>query len=783
MTPTVVPRQRVARFAGLAVLVSLPLAVSCRDGGSAAHPDAGPVSGDSGADVRADARGNDSSGGGTGLACTLPRLTGNETHDWDVRLAAVAGIITLGGVALPDSPALASRGNVVFRERTTNDVHALAVSGAGPAAFSGRLFAGTYDVSFEAAATANLVGLPIGGKTRLASGLDLAGDQTLAYDLTLATIAGTVTADGAPLPDSPALTSRGNLVFRQPESGDVRRFSVGATGPGAFSGSLFAGTYDVSFETVSGAALVGLPTSAETRVATSLALATDQTLAYDVQVAGVSGTLTANGAVLPDSPALTTRGNVVLRETTTGDLRSFPVAATGPGAYGGPLFAGRYDVSFQAPADAGLVGLPASSTTRLATATPITGAASLSHDLSVATVAGEITAGGLPLPDSPTLTTRGNVRFVERSTGLGHTFTLGATGAGRYEGLLFAGTYDIVFAASAAPGLLGLPPNGSKRIGDAVAITGSPTLAHDLALATVSGTITAGGTALPDSPALANRGNVVFRDRDTGVAVSLPVGATGPGRFTGPLFQSSYVVTFETVNSADLVGLPAGAETLLSKLAITGDRGSLAYDVEVVAVSGRVTADGAALPDSPTLTTRGSLLLHDKLTGDVRALPLAATGPGVFSGIAFGDSYDVTFETSGNAGLVGLPPAAETSLDIGCLSDVTSTGVVSEACANDAADLTGDWTFIFRDQVSWLRWNVSLQQTGSDLRGQFVAAGGYAGQFDPGTRAGNTISLSSTQNTATCVLRIDATISDGCLIAGTGACDNGVTQSSFVGLR
>ena len=771
------------RTAALAPVLAAVLAISCGDGGP--RPDARLA--DTGVDLGArdrasDAPADDAGGAGAhadgGAGCTLPPLGGDLSRDWDVHPAAVSGTLTLGGAALPDSPGLTTRGNVVFRERSSGDVRVLAIGGTGAASFSASLFAGSYDISFEAAAGASLVGLPIAAKTRLASAVALSGDRRLDYDLKLVAVSGTVTAAAAALPDSPTLSARGNVVFRERQSGDIRSLPIGATGPGAFSGSLFAGTYDVSFETVSSPALVGLPISAETRVATALSLSADAAaLSYDVQVASVSGEVVTGGAVLPDSPTLTTRGNLVFRERQSGDVRTFAVPATGIATYGGTLFAGTYDVSFQTPAATGLVGLPASSTTRLATGVVVRDATPLGYDLPVVPISVTLTAGGVALPDSPTLTTRGSVRFAERTTGLTSSFPIGATGAAVFGGLLFAGTYDVSFVGSAATGLVGLPPGGGKRVASGLALAGTTaTLAYDLSIATVSGIVTAGGAELPSSPGLTSRGNVVFRDRETGVATSLPVGASGPGQFSGGLLASSYDVTFETVNRPSLIGLPVAAETrLASNLAIAAGAPALAWDTRVITVAGRLTLDGATLPDSPTLATRGNVVLRDKLTGDIRALPLAATGAGTVTGIAFAGSYDVTLETSAADGLVGLPLAAETNLDLGCLP--------SNACQSAPTDVSGPWTFIFRDQASWIRWNVNLTQIGGVLGGQFTAAGGYAGQFDSGNLAGNAVTLSSMQNSSTCVLRVDATLSGGCFMSGVGSCASGASQSPFVGLR
>ncbi len=748
------------RIGGAALAVGLAVAASACGGRNAGHAivnvtvDAAADLGPSNlADARAEGGGDAAVADGAG--CTLPPVGANLDRDFDVHLATVTGTLTLSGGAPPDSPGLATRGNVVLRERASGDVRTLPVSASGAATFSGTLFAGTYDLSFESAANPALVGLPAAAKTRLGAAVAVAGSTRLDYDLHLIAVSGAVTLGGAALPDSPGLTTRGNVVLRESTSGDMRSLPVGATGPGNFSGSVFPGIYDVSFETVSGAALVGLPTSAETRVATGLMLSADAPapapLAFDVQVASVSGKVTAGGTALPDSPTLTTRGSLVFRDPRSGDLRTFALPAVGDGSYAGSMFAGSYDVSFQSAAGAtGLVGLPAASTARLASSVAVAaGAVARDFDLAIASLSGTVTAGGSPLPD------------------------------GSGAGALFAGTYDVTFASAASSAVVaGLPTGGAKRVATAVTVSGAATLSYELPTVMVAGTISSSGAPLPASPALASRGSVVFRDRETGAAIALPVGGSGPAAFAGMVFASSYDVTFETPNSSDLVGLPAAAETrLATDVAIDGAAppAAFAWDAPVVTLAGRVTLDGAALPDSPGLTTRGNVVFRDKLTGDARALALAATGPGAFAGIAFAGSYDASFETTSNANLVGLPVAAESNLDVGCLPSAT--------CTADPADLSGEWTFTFRDQASWIRWNVALTQTGDALGGRFTAAPGYDGQFDVGMRSGNTITMTSTQNTSTCVLVVDAVLASGCSMTGTAACASGVSQSAFVGTR
>jgi hypothetical protein len=729
--------------------------------------------------------------GGSIPGCTLPPLGADFTHGWDLHVVTIAGTITLAGAPLPDSPGLPSRGSVTLRRRNSNDVQSFPVGATGAATFSGRLFAGTYDVSFQIAPGFGLIGLPGSAAPRLASAIVLASDQRLDYDLQLVPVSGVISLGGAALPDSPAITTRGSVSFRERQSGFGGAFPIGATGAGTFSGGLFPGTYDVFFQTVTDSLLLGLPQTATTPIATGVvvgrATGSPPPLAYDVRVATVSGTFTVNGAALADAPGSTSRGSLVFRDPLTGSGTSFPMSATGPGSYAGMIFAGRYDVSFQTRPNVVVPGLPPPPTARAALATDVLvqGASNVGLDFDLATVrvSGTITVQGAPLPDSTAL--RGTVGFVNRATGLHTTLSVSATGPASFTGTLLAGTYDVGYQFDFNGNLGVLPANGgSRRLATGLAITANATLAYDLPVVMVSGTITAGGGELPSSPGVATRGSVVFRDRESGGSSSLSLGATGPGAFAGNLFAGQYDVDFQTGSDPAVVGLPSPGRTrLASRLAIggaTAAQTALTWDLKVIAIGGTLTLDGAALPDSAGLTSRGSVFFRDKLTGGERELPLGASGAGTFAGSAFAGAFDVSLMTARDDKLIALPLAASIDLDVGCSQPT--------ACTADPADLSGIWTLTFRDRSSWIDWTAILVQGGGALSGRFSSSAGYQGIFDSATRVGDTVELSSTQSTSSCALTLDATLSGGCLMVGTGTCARGVggsilSQSPFIGVR
>ena len=64
-------------------------------------------------------------------------------------------------------------------------------------------------------------------------------------------MSGEVTVNGAQMPDDADLDSypRGYLVLVDVDTGERAHISVGETGPASFTQELFAGSYDVYFQT------------------------------------------------------------------------------------------------------------------------------------------------------------------------------------------------------------------------------------------------------------------------------------------------------------------------------------------------------------------------------------------------------------------------------------------------------------------------------------------------------------------------------------------------------
>jgi uncharacterized Zn-binding protein involved in type VI secretion len=118
-----------------------------------------------------------------------------------------------------------------------------------------------------------------------------------------------------------------------------------SSGPGTYSGNLFAGTYDVYYR-YSSYCDHGDPIPCQDHLAQKgLALKASGNLNLDLKVVQVSGTVTVNGKAMPDS--LHARGYLELRDQDSFSREMPGFKASGPGTYSGNLFAGEYDVVYR----------------------------------------------------------------------------------------------------------------------------------------------------------------------------------------------------------------------------------------------------------------------------------------------------------------------------------------------------------------------------------------------------------------------------------------------------
>jgi hypothetical protein len=459
-----------------------------------------------------------------------------------------------------------------------------------------------------------------------------------------------VSVNGRPLPDSNIGESRGRVQARDRTTGSITVFDLGKSGPANMAGPIFAGRYDLTLSLEEEGVIAGIEPPASTRLATDVELSADRSLAFDVETVRVSGAVTLNGAVMPDSDE--SRGTLEFRTADGSDYYYVEVGATGEASFETVVFAGSYDVFFQSPTTA-VGALPSAAKALVADELALDANHDVVFDLRTADVNVELTSDGAPLPPSDDAF-RGQVSFRDLLTNTVYNFDIGAEGATSFSARLFRSDYYVAFTTGgeiAAP----FPAFGATRLDRSLALSGGEELRYDVRPVSVSGAVTLNGGGLGEDPNGQARGSVSFRDTSSGKVYDFDVGASGDALYAGTLFAGVYDVSFKS-SYVPPDGLPpAGVVRLENDVAIREDRVG-DYALEVVTVSGDVTSNGETLPTLPE-PSETMVAFRDTLSGNVQKLTVGASGPGAFSGPLFTGEYDATFE-NGERGYGELPVAS-----------------------------------------------------------------------------------------------------------------------------
>jgi hypothetical protein len=454
-------------------------------------------------------------------------FTASGTLDIDLQVVTLGGAVTVNGAQMPDGAQ--GRGGVVVRRKDTGSWTVLRVPASGAAQFQGSVFAGSYDIGYDATG-ARFPALP-SQRVYLQKDVSLAAPTTLNLDLPVITVSGTVTRGGAALPD--ASGRRGSAFFADP-SGNSLTLDVGTTGPGTYSGLLFAGTYDVGFDSV-GTSVPSLP-SQTVVLETSQSLNSNAQVDLDLSVITLQGGVTVNGGTVPDDTR--DRGTIILTPSSGGSSASASIGAAGPAAYTLQAYAGTYDVQLDSTGNGRT--LPAESTL-VRRGFALAASTSLDVALAVAHVSGTVTVNGAAVPDDTS--DRGDARFVDLSTGSAVTASVGTSGPAQYTALLYAGKYALFFdSTNSSQHVL---PQLTANVNDLLDIEADASQPFDLQTISLSGSITLNGDTMPTDPGSASRGYLWLSNPLTGDGLAIDVGASGAATYQTTVYAGSYDFAFD----------------------------------------------------------------------------------------------------------------------------------------------------------------------------------------------------------------------------------------------
>lgn len=498
-------------------------------------------------------------------------------------------------------------------------------------------------------------------------------DTVLNIDVPVITISGTVTLNGASMPDDTDLDGfhRGWLEFRDTATNHTVTAFLGETGASMFDVELFAGTYDILVQSRDAQYQTVLPDGARALLRSGVVFDTDTIQNFDLRVITVSGDVTLNGAVMPDDTDLDGfhRGWLDFRDKATNHIVSAFLGETGASVYSVELFAGAYDILVQSRDVQYQTVLPDGARTMLDSAVVFDVDTTKNLDLRVVTVSGEATRNGVVMPDDEDLDGfhRGWLDFRDRSTNHTVSAFLGETGPSLYTIELFAGSYDITVTSRDAEYQTVLPDGARTMLDSEVVFDVDTTRNLDLRVIVVSGEVTRNGAVMPDDEDLDgfHRGWLDFRDRSTNHTVSAFLGETGPSVYSVELFAASYDILVTSRDAQYQTVLPDGAHTVLETGVMLDMDTTKNIDLVVITLSGEVTRNGAVMPDDEDLDGfhRGWLDFRDVSTNHTVSAFLGEIGPAMISVELFGGAYDILVTSRDAQYQTVLPDGARSLLE------------------------------------------------------------------------------------------------------------------------
>ncbi len=425
-------------------------------------------------------------------------------------------------------------------------------------------------------------------------GVEFQANGVYDVDLQAVRIRGKVTVDGADVPT----TKAGRITFTAVGvgAGDAGApGSEGAIGPvqteiggdGRYVTTLTPGTYDVGYAPNASACITATtagdwPCNPHV-LRKGVAIKADGVLDLDLETVVIEGKVTLKGQSFSTQPYVTF--------TEPGGVATTSASAQG---YEVRLFKGTYDVGYAprsttcgttAPCNSGVV--------RAGVAVQASGV--LDIDVPMVRASGTVSLDGTVMSG-----TRRGGALVFSGAPAGSSASITIASDGTYALGLLPGTYKISFSGVPGAASTSPLPRGAGLLRDNVAIKTDGTLDVDVPTATVQGKVTVNGKAAPTT---SSRGSISFTSK-TGESSSTPIG--NDGTYATVVVVGSYDVGYvpaspSSCNEEGVFPCNAGTQKTLS---LPKGAGVLDLDLKVVNVTGKLTLNGAPLPEEgyPTVT-------------------------------------------------------------------------------------------------------------------------------------------------------------------------------------
>lgn len=475
--------------------------------------------------------------------------------------------------------------------------------------------------------------------------------QKLDLNINVVTITGKLTLNGATMPNDTKLDgiSRGRLRFRNMETFDDYDIDLAETGGIAYSVKMFAGVYDVFVHGNYESQQTVLPSNRDMLVVRGLELGTNGVQDFDAKVLTLSGNVTLNGATMPNDTKLDgiSRGRLRLRNMDVFDDYDVDFGETAAVAYSQKIFAGNYNVYIHGNYESQQSVFPSNRDMLVQKDLALTTSTTKDFDAKVLTLTGQVTLNGGAMPNDGKVDgiSRGRLRFRNVETVDDYDVDFGETGGVNYSQKMFAGLYDVYIHGNYESQQSVLPSNRDMMVQKGLALTTSATKDFDAKTLTLSGNVTLNGAAMPNDTKLdgISRGRLRLRNVDTVDDYDMDFGETGAVAYSQKMFVGLYDVYIHGNYESQQSVLPSNRDMFVQNdlpLTMTTTRD---FDAKTLTLSGKVTVNGATMPNDTKLDgiSRGRLRFRNIDTVDDYDVDFGETGAVAYSQRLFAGSYNV----------------------------------------------------------------------------------------------------------------------------------------------
>jgi len=507
----------------------------------------------------------------------------------------------------------------------------------------------------SAADAADRVPLPPG-----CEGIAIESDGVLDLNLDAVQIQGSVTLDGAPLPNESAL-SRGSVVFRSADTVSVFVLSLGSSGPYSYRYTVPPGTYDVTFdanETMCAVRRASAMPCNDGPLISGVRIESDGVLDIDIPVVRVQGAVTLESAAMPSQSQ--ERGALVFSMESGGTAVTAGFGTSGAASYSITLLPGQYDIGFdgtEAACASGTAPVLPCNDGPLRSDVALSTDGVLDLDIQAVRIQGAVTLEGSPFPAQPD-EDRGGLVFALVDGGSASPRSFGRSGPTTYDLTLLSGTYDVLFngneracEARTAPAA----PCNDGPLRRSVGLETDGVLDLDVRVVYVQGAVTLEGASMPNQPQ--PRGGLVFALHDGGSISPRNFGTSGPATYQLAVLEGTYDVSFDgnetACAAATAPSVPCNDGPLRSDITLATD-GTLDLDLPAVRVTGAVTLEGTPMPSQPD--DRGALVFAFANGGSVSPMGFGTTGAVSYALTLLPGTYEVLLNGNEQACADLTPP-------------------------------------------------------------------------------------------------------------------------------